>query len=242
MLYTLFQRPFSTLFVCFGLHKYLSCNYPKQYEYFCIQFGYYVVYYYSKVQLLYFKIHPHIMRQVEKIVQTDFFQKIFPKKNEEPNGVFEFIKDGNVLYSCLKEHENNSVVTLKDFDFIIYSKLDQDKNSINKKIFFEFPVKNDNVEKTDYYFMLTEITICEEVIQLHLNTNKSNYFIVNNIIDSKFLLYLLKTREPWIFEKYTLEEIKNYKLKIIDHSVCLKEIDNNSKLILYKNNYEISIP
>ena len=235
-MFSLFQRPITTLFMCFGLHKYLSWKYPVQYTNFCIECGYYIVYYFSKAQLLYLKIHPHIMKSLEPVFETDFFKNFFPKSQQQDKEQIEFIKNGNVILSCEKEYANNSLISPpEDFDFILYSKPD----SVDKKMFFTLPISEEEFVKTDYKFIMTEMTISNDTILLHLDCERYNYFIVDNVINNKFLMYFIKNYEPWIFEKYTLEEIQNYKLKIIDHSVSVKEVDNTQKIILNKDNYEI---
>ena len=229
----IYQRPFTSLFLCFGLHKYLSLKYPMEYNEFRIQCGYYLVYYFSKAQLMYFKIHPHIVKGLEPF---------FPEKPFIED--IEFIKDGEVLYSCSYEEVNglNSQTIPLDFDFMVYSQMDSEVKCINKKMFYSLPITFDKIEKTDYRFMLTEVIIGNKTIKLDkldLLSNRINYFIVKNRIDRLFILYYLKKYESWVFDKYSLEEIQNYQLKIIDHSINVKELTKDSQIIFHKNTYEI---
>jgi hypothetical protein len=179
----IYQRPFTSLFLCFGLHKYFSWKHPNEYDHFRTLCGYYLVYYFSKAQLLYFKIHPYIIKGM---------QAIFPEKPFIED--IEFIKEGKVLYSCSREEFTsfNSTTLPTDFDFILYSKPDLQEKCLNKKMFYSLPIAFDRVEKTDYQFMLTEVIIANETIKLDkldLLTNSVNYFIVRNRIDRSFILY-----------------------------------------------------
>jgi len=226
----IYQRPFTSLFLCFGLHEYLSLKYPMEYNDFRIQCGYYLVYYFSKVQLMYFKIHPHIVKGLEPFFQDKpFIEDV------------EFIKDGEVLYSCSYEEVNglNSTTLPTDFDFMVYSQMDSEVKCINKKMFYSLPVTFHKIEKTDYHFMLTEVIIGNESIKIDLLTGCVNYFIVRNRIDEKFIFYYLKKFEPWVFDKYSLEEIQKYQLTIIDHSINVKELTKDSQIIFHKSSYEI---
>jgi hypothetical protein len=226
----IYQRPFTSLFLCFGLHKYFSWKYPHEYNDIRTLFGYYLVYYFSKAQLVYFKIHPYIVKGL---------QAIFPEKPLVEN--FEFVKESTVLYSCSREEFTrlNSTTLPTDFDFILYSKPDPEVKCINKKMFYSLPITHDKVEKTDYQFVLTEVIIANECIKIDLLTNSENYFIVRNRIDRSFILYYLKKYHAFIFDKYSLEEIQNYKLNIIDHAIDVKELTKDSQIIFHKNTYEI---
>ena len=240
MFFTLFKVSCTSAFVTYGLHKYFVWNHPQKYEDFRFSCVYYSIYYFTKAQMLCMNVYSYIMEMIDPILKSDFFIDQFPdiKEKGETIDLCEFIKEGNIFDFCPYIEVINRSDYPKEFDFIIFSKIDNE-DVYNNKIYSYIPTKIDEIIKTNYQFMLTEITIKEETIKIDLATSKHNYYIVDNVIDKHFIIYFLKRFVPYIFEKYEMEVIEDYRLKIIDQDIVLKEMDRYSKLIFYLDNYEI---
>lgn len=248
MIYFVYNRPLTTLFIGYMLHKYLSFKYPKQYQNMQVFCAYYAIYYFSKFQLLYFKMKPHIEKKLEPILELPWIQFIVNHFTENQQGedqgfergnYFELIKNGCVI------QKTSSLIDAKlldNYDFVIYSEKDENKNIINKRILLDMPKKVEDIviENTDYKFILTEVNICDKDFKVDLfNKEKYNYFIADNVINSHFILYYLKKYYPDVFNESTISDIEEYNLKIMDDCVCVHELDFHTSIHLGKNQYQI---
>ena len=252
-MFLLFQFPWNLLIASFITHKYLSNKHPVQYKNFCYNCAYYSVYLYSKAQIIYIKMKPTIMNFLEPILQSELFKNFcfYKDKTLVPLEIIEFIKDGKVIYHCLRE-KLYELTEVHEFDFILYSSPDPEyKEIINKKMLYRFPLTTEDfiIEKTNYLFMLTEINIeeseseseseleseSEKSIKIELVSKKYNYFIVNNKINAVFLKYFLKK-----YHNYNLSSNK-YNIRIIDENIHVKTVSGVAfeKILLNKNNFEI---
>ena len=220
----------------FALHKYLSSKYPEQYKkvwfHFCYYGGYYSIYAFSKVQMLYYKIKPSFI----EYYKNTFLSKLFTP-NIDSLETIEFIKDGNIVFSTNKINSFDFVDIIPSFDFILYTKIFQ--QSADKKIMYEIPTKESDfkIEKTNYKFMLIELFIENKVYKIDLSTNIYNYYIVDNKINKAFLLFYLKKHLNNDCIKTPLE---NYSLKIMDECICIKNCEINDEIILNKTDYQVN--
>lgn len=241
---SLFHSPWSMLLASFLTHRYISTKYPREYKHFCYNCAYYCIYLYSKAQIIYFKIKPKIIPFLEPILQIDFFKNIpLIPTVKVPLDTLEFIKDGKVIYHCLKNKLYELTEEVPEFDFILYSSPDPESNEIiNKKMLYHYPLNQEDflIEKTNYVFMMTEITVeeseQEEPIKIDLVSKKYNYFIVNNKINAVFLTYFLME-----YHDYHLSSNK-YNIKIIDENIHVNTVNGvaGEEILFNKNNFEIN--
>ena len=246
MLSSLFHSPWPILFATFLTHRYISTKYPIQYKNFCYNCAYYSIYLYSKAQIIYFKIKPKVIHFIEPIFQIEFFKNNYVVPTVKvAKEIIEFIKDGKVIYHCFK----NKLYELKevpDFDFILYSSCDPESSEIiNKKMLYHYPLSKEDfiIEKTNYVFMMTEISIeesekeQEEPIKIELISKKYNYFIVNNKINAAFLTYFLMEYHDCILSS------NKYNIKIIDENIHVKNVNGVAfeEILFKENNFEINI-
>jgi hypothetical protein len=131
---------------------------------------------------------------------------------------------------------NNNIV----YDFIIYSDYDEDAKIVNKRIFNKMPCKDDFLySPSDISFVLSEVEINDKTIKVEFKTDHYNYYIVNNVINHKFLEYFLKkyhSREIMDFHEFE-KPFHDMKLKILDHNVDKHEFDLTHTLKINKTNY-----
>ena len=242
MLFFILERPWSTLLLSFMIHKYVSYHYPIQYENFCILCGYYAIYFFSKAQMVYLKLKPHVNKMIEPCLKNELAQKMLQLfKQPKTNYDLEFISNEEVVFRCLKEELlNESSFLPKNFDFIIYS--EPSLETINKKLLYSIPknIEEDlKIEISNFTFMLFELTIGKEPIKLHFSTNQYNFYVENNKINKEFLLYFLHNYHPEIFAKHSLEDIQKYKITYLDGSFSIKEVENNVEFLLKKTGFEL---
>ena len=244
-LFQLSHSPLSMLIITFLTHKYISTKHPVQYKNFCYNCAYYSIYLYSKAQIIYFKIKPKVIHFLEPILEIDFFKNnSFVPTVKVASEIVEFIKDGKVIYHCLKE-KLYELTKVPEFDFILYSSPDSESSEIiNKKMLHHYPLSKEDflIEKTNYVFMLMEISVeesekeQEEPIKIDLVSKKYNYFIVNNKINAAFLTYFLMEHK-----NYNLSSNK-YNIKIIDENIHVKNVNGVAfeEILFNENNFEIN--
>jgi hypothetical protein len=247
LFHSLFYSPWSILFATFLTHRYVSTNYPIEYNDFCFKCAYYSINLYSKAQIIYLKIKPKVITFLEPIFQIEFLKNnSFVPTIKLPLETLEFIKNGKVIYYCLK----NNLYEIREkevpeFDFILYSSSDPECSEIiNKKMLYHYPLNKEDfiIEKTNYILMMTEISIeesekeKEQHIIIDLISKKYNYFIVNNKINAAFLTYFLMK-----YHNYNLTSNK-YNIKIIDENIHVKNVNGFAfeEILFNKNNFEIN--
>ena len=150
----------------------------------------------------------------------------------------EYIKNGDYVkandISNNDTDDNNS-----NFDFILYSWMDDENDYVNKRIMYE---KNDIVtccELSETKFMLMEINVGENKYKIDLKTDRYNFYVVGNILTKQFFIYYLK-------QFLKLNELINnddkISIKIIDNNVNIIEFDftdKNENIILEKNGFKV---
>jgi hypothetical protein len=220
----------------FFVNDYLKNNYPEKYNSMITTGGFYLIQLYSKFQLLCNKFaasNPtllHLMNQV--------FNK---SHSSDPD--IEFILDGYVNFLCTKEElikEGVSHCNNVDYDLIIYSNYDEVNKIVNKTIFTKMPCEADfHYVTADIRFLLSEVEINDKTIKVDFKTDNYNYYIVNNVINHKFLEYFLKKYHPdEIIDFHEFEKpFHDMKLKILDHNVEKQDFDLTTVLKINKGDY-----
>jgi len=222
----------------FFVNDYLKNNYPEKYNSMITTGGFYLIQLYSKIQILCNKFaasNPtllHLMNKLFKTTNTSIY---------EPD--VEFILDGHVNFLSTKEElikEGVKHCSELDYDFIIYSNYDEVNKIVNKRIFNTMPCEADvHYVTADIRFLLSEVEINDKTIKIDFKTDNYNYYIVNNVINHKFLEYFLKKYHPReIMDFHEFEKpFQDMKLKILDHNVEKQEFDLKHVLKINKGDY-----
>jgi hypothetical protein len=160
---------------------------------------------------------------------------------EEQYKCIALIKDGVVLnHFCL---ENNTIPVNElikydnNFDIISFCAFDTPKNYI--ALYKSIPESIQYIP-TNYHFIHLEILLNDISIIIHLNSENYNYYVVNNFINDKFILYFLKMYYSDKVNNISNEDILKYKLIIIDNNVLYLEIDYTQQLTFYLDNYIVT--
>lgn len=209
---------FKSVIFMYLLNNYLKHNYPEKHAEFLIAISFNTIYIVSVVQIKFKKMIKYINQTNPKLLE--FFNKYKNIKDVE------FILDGKVFYSTTRENIVNHIVHNVKEDFIIYSDYVTTNNNecTNKKIMIINEITTDKdfiYEVSNVKFMLCELVIGEKTYKINLKSDKYNYYLVDNIINKKFIIYYLIEFYNEDFNK----SIDKFILKLIDHNVNMCEID-----------------
>jgi hypothetical protein len=226
----------------FFVNDYLKNNYQTKYNSVITNCGFSLIQMYSKIQILCNKLaasNPTILHVVNQMFHNSH--------NSEPD--VEFILDGHVNFLGTKEElvkEGIKQCNGVDYDFIIYSNYDKVAKIVNKTIFTKIPCESDfHYSTADIKFILSEVEINDKTIKVEFKTDNYNFYIVNNVINHKFLEYFLKKYYPReIIDFHEFEKpFQDMKLKILDHNVEKQEFDLTTALkttVLKINKFDYS--
>lgn len=153
----------------------------------------------------------------------------------------EFVKDGDVFYKCYKSDICN-INNVLDYDFIIYS----DKK--NKIIYKEPPSDftfNYTVSKAKIILSEMNMSLDRSVddcvsFKVQFYCDEYNYFVVNNVLDRKFLIYFLKKHYLCRIDKSDMCLLQSYMLQIIDDNVKIITMKNNDSLEIMEDSLVLS--
>ena len=222
----------------FLVNDYFKNNYTEKYNSLITNGGFAIIQTYSKIQILCNKFavsNPTILHFVNQIFNSSHSSVYEPD--------VEFIRDGHVNFLSTKEElvkEGISYCNDIDYDFIIYSNYDKINKIVNKTIFYKIPCESDfHCSTADIRFLLCEVEINDKTIKIDFKTDNYNYYIVNNVINHKFLEYFLKKyyqREIMDFHEFE-KPFQDMKLKILDHNVEKQEFDFTTALKINKDDY-----
>jgi hypothetical protein len=126
--------------------------------------------------------------------------------------------------------EADEVLTLEEFphcDFLIFQ--DAENNCS-----FSYELEEDSLEceVTDYTFMLMEVVVGTDTYKLELKSDDYNYYVVGNVFNQIIVSYLLN-------KQCELDDVKQYRVKLLDHNVESIEFDEQKSLILKKDTYAV---
>jgi hypothetical protein len=215
------------------LNSYLKHEYPEQYNGYLMTASFNAVYVFSVLQIQVKKIQEYLYKTCPRL--KSYLDEYSMSKIENIHNI-EFILNGKVIYLTDKETIVNHIIDIVKEDFLIYSDYGSEDVCINKKIIKE-TTSSDNdfiYEISDIKFLLCELYIGDKVYKITLKSDieNYNYYLVDNIIDKKFIIYYLIEFYNEDFSKST----DRFILKLIDHNVNSFEIDitNTSNYIQIK--------
>ena len=211
------------------LNNYLKHEYPEQYNGYLIAMSFNAVYVFSVLQIQAKKIQEYLYKTHPRL--KSYLDEYNISKIENIDNI-EFILDGKVIYLTDKETIVNHIIDMVKEDFIIYSDYNTSNVCTNKKIIVKETNNSNSLicsdndfiyEASDIKFLLCELYIGDKVYKITLKSDieRYNYYLVDNIIDKKFMIYYLIEFYNEDFSKSTDKFI----LKLIDHNVNSFEID-----------------
>ena len=233
MITTLFRYIIYCNAFCFFLYNIFFVYYYNKQIPECIQiFLYYLIRYYSKLEIYtrkinvkitnYIKTKPFICNLIDKYIKLKSFQK------------YEYVKDGNVIaISDL----NNKIENL-DYDFIVFE--DNDGFTTNNIILNDISDNNLNYEESKWSFINISVKLINDnnndyEIPILLKSFDYNFLITNNKINQKFMKYFLKKYYNNYFIKTNTDLL--YSIQLIDSNAEIINFNYLKTLVIYKDNY-----
>jgi hypothetical protein len=128
-------------------------------------------------------------------------------------------------------------------EMLIFSDLSTSEKCVNKKILQ--PNIDFNYEISNVQFILFEVKFDlkteSKCVALVLKSDTYNYYIVNNVIDIKFLKYYLKNHASVLMTSGEINEIATFHVKMIDNDVNIQTFDikDENSVIIKENEYII---
>ena len=223
------------------LNSYLKHEYPEHYNGYLMTVSFNAVYVFSVLQIQAKKICEYLYKTHPRL--KSYLDEYSRLKIENIDNI-EFILDGKVIYLTDKETIVNHIIVMVKEDFIIYSDYNTSNVCTNKKIIVKETNNSDNdfiYEASDIKFLLCELYIGDKVYKITLKSDieNYNYYLVDNIINKKFMIYYLI---EFYNEDFNLSTDK-FILKMIDHNVNVCEIDitdDSNYIQIKKDNYIIN--
>ena len=221
-----------TVLFAFLLNDYLKSRYPKKYEELFVTVSYNLIYLYSKAQIFYMNIVKTVNKKIEET------PKLLKLKNDldlllnKKNGTV-------IMIECIKNGILSDNLSMTECDFALYSRLDDSKKCLNKKIVYDLDESIDVYEVSDIKFLLVELKTGTDTYKVDLKTDAYNFYIVGNRFTKQFFQYYLTE-----ILKQRAENLDNFSLHIIDHDVNKIQLDfsdENDHILLDKTGYKLSI-
>ena len=222
---------FRTVLLILLLCDYLERTYPKKCEEIFVTVSYNLIYVYSKAQIFYMNIVKTVNKKIEET------PKLLKLKNDldlllnKKNGTV-------IMIECIKNGILSDNLSMTECDFALYSRLDDSKKCLNKKIVYDLDESIDVYEVSDIKFLLVELKNGVDTYKIDLKTDEYNFYIVGNRFTKQFFQYYLTE-----ILKIT-EGVDKFSLHIIDHTVNKVELDfsdENAHILLEKTEYKLSI-
>lgn len=194
--------------------------YPNKIKSIIVNIGYDILSIYTSIEINY-------------LIPLQDYLKI-EQKNEDNN------KDYFVIINNNKYRETYDIPN----DYIKYDSIIH-KNSNNTCCIYHTPLFPDikNIyELCDYKFISMTIEITNSLdsslnktLNVKLQEENYNYYVVNNEIDSDIIWYLIHEQ----FDIYSDSYDKKYIIHLIDQNVGMFDLTNEDKILLNKTDYKI---
>lgn len=248
VLYTIFTTLLGSLFTLLRtsvllilLNDYFKRTYPEKYDTLLIEIPLQLIYVYSKCQIMRGKVQRKANEFIEanppiKKLMSDLY------KCSGRDLEIEHIVNGDVSG---KYKRNQSLPDTRDKsnELLIFSDVSTNEKCVNKKILqpdidFTYKISSLKFILFELRFNVKTETKCIVVL---LKSETYNYYIVNNIIDKKFLKYYLKNYASDSVTSEEINEINTFHVRIIDNNVNIETFDIKGEncLIVKENEYII---
>ena len=157
------------------INEYLKNKHSEKYNEFIISASYNLIYFYSKGQI--FLIHAN------KYLTN--FIIINPENSVKPNTI-EYIFNNKQIYKADFSLDQKGPT---EYDFIIVTENDNKEHPYtNTRILKKIEDWNNSFEESNIKFFLVEVQCQNELIPIDFKTGDYNFYLVNNVIDEKFIL------------------------------------------------------
>jgi len=245
VLYTIFSSLFTLLrtsALLILLNDYFKRTYPEKYETLLVEIPLQLIYVYSKCQIMSGKVQ----RKVNEFIEANpHIKKIINdiyKYSDSRDLEIDHIVNGEVSGKYKRTQSLPDARENAD-EMLIFSDLSTNEKCVNKKILqpnidFNYEISNVQFILFEVKFDLKTETKC---VALVFKSDTYNYYIVNNVIDIKFLKYYLKNHASVLMTSGEINEITTFHVKMIDNDVNIQTFDikDENSVIIKENEYII---
>jgi len=226
---------FKTVFFIIIGNDYLRRNYPDKYNAFIITTSYNAIYLFSKCQIFAHKANnrlteftsnsPIIKQIVDTIYKKPIVRNELYKINELGETNVNYFDDSSFKYNMaytyiFADNENKT-----------------DEGCVNMMMLHTHPFST-IYDISDVRFLLIEVKINDNTYKIDLQTEKYNYYLVNNVLDKNFFVYFLKHYHIQDLSQdniVILNNLDKVDIKLIDNNVHVKEFEiTDDKIITIK--------
>lgn len=245
VLYTIFSSLFTLLrtsALLILLNDYFKRTYPEKYETLLVEIPLQLIYVYSKCQIMGGKVQRKVNEFIEANPHIKKITNDIYKYSDSRDLEIDHIVNGEVSGKYKRTQSLPDARENAD-EMLIFSDLSTNEKCVNKKILQ--PNIDFNYEISNVQFILFEVKFDfkteTKCVALVLKSDTYNYYIVNNVIDIKFLKYYLKNHASVLMTSGEINEITTFHVKMIDNDVNIQTFDikDENSVIIKENEYII---
>jgi hypothetical protein len=152
--------------------------------------------------------------------------------------IIEMFDDGVKTNSIITD--NYTVLDKKlfleqDFDLIVISDCTKPV-PINKLCINNIPNNIADYEISNVRFISFKLIYgSDNVVDIELNNNNHNFYVVNNIFDKSFFKYYIQN-----ISKIKVPDVFDYNIEFIDNNINMHILDDTYSITVYKDDYGIT--
>jgi hypothetical protein len=214
--------------------------YPETFQIYITNIGYKVIYYYSKTQIIIKNVYDNLPENIKDILFSVYVYFYHSGKNKNDN-MIEVVFEGHIIN---KFNKNNIDKLLNiNYDFILCSKTLGDLT--HKRIIYaedNLDINDETLfvcEPSEIKFIMTEIILQDKKFNIDFKINNHNYYVCDNIFNSKFIIYFLNEYYSQEIKEISLDKLLNYEVLLLDENVRQKMVDFKDSIKINKNGYTI---
>jgi hypothetical protein len=99
--------------------------------------------------------------------------------------------------------------------------------------------KDFQCDKSDVKFVWCEFSVGDKKFKVDFKNSTSNYYVVDNVLDVKFLKYFLQKYYSEHIQDIDFNLTHDFKINILDHNIESIVLDKQSNIKFSKENYEL---
>lgn len=231
-MFGIFNPEFKLLFtILFATYVYNSSTVGKQFiTQFILSMAYNTIYYFSNCQIQINKlitiINPYLSLLKEYIMEND--KSIY---------MIELFKDGVKTDDIIIDNNNiidKELFLQNEFDLIVISDFTKPV-PINKLCINNIPNNIKDYEVSNVRFISFKLIYgSDNIVNIELNNNYYNFYVVNNVFDKSFFKYYILN-----ISKLKIPNDFSYNIELIDNNINMHVLDDTYSIIICTNHYEI---
>lgn len=234
-----FYHVLKTVFFIVIGNDYLKRNYPDEHEAFIINISYNAIYLFSKCQIFAHKANNKLAEFTSNSPIIKQIVDIIYKKAVEQNELYKINELGETIVNYF---DDSSFKYNMAYTYIFADNENKtDDGCVNMMMLHTYPFST-IYELSDVKFLLLEVKVNDNTYKIELKTENYNYYLVNNVLDKKFVVYFLKHYHNQDLSQddiNSLNKMKKVDIKLIDNNVHVKEYEltDDKNITIKKDEY-----